>query len=73
MKGKETNETGGEGKVGRGGEGRGSKGKEGGEEAEEKGRDWPAHLFEPSAAYVLNGFIKSRAVLSRLCRLFTVA
>jgi hypothetical protein len=48
MKGRETNEKGGEGK-GRGGEGEGSKGREG--EGEEKGRDWPAHLFEPSAAY----------------------
>jgi hypothetical protein len=30
------------------GEGKGSKGREG---WEEKVRDWPAHLFEPSAAY----------------------
>jgi hypothetical protein len=45
MKGRETNEMGGEGKAG---EGRGNKG------GEAQGRDWPAHLFEPSAAYGIN-------------------
>jgi hypothetical protein len=39
---------GGEEKVGEG-EGKQRKGGRGG--GEEKGRDWPSHLFEPSAAY----------------------
>jgi hypothetical protein len=36
---------------GRKGRGGGREAKEGREGGEEKGRDWPAHLFEPSAAY----------------------
>jgi hypothetical protein len=53
MKGRETNEKGGEGGEGKGRGGEGKQRKGGGEGGEEKGRDWPAHLFEPSAAYVI--------------------
>jgi hypothetical protein len=50
-----------EGKVGEG-KGEGREAKEGrGEGGEEKGRDWPAHLFEPSAAY---GIIRIKCMSS---------